>query len=202
MKKPDAIARKRPNPAFIRGLSLLDRGIAGFEGFILAYGVILMALNSVVNVIGRTFFQQSLYFSEELNQFLIVLITFVGMGYASRKGRHIRMSAIYDQLGDRGRKALMVLICVVTAAVMFTLAWYSYGYVARVARMGKITPALQVPLYLTYIWVPIGFAVTGIQYSLAVVRNLREEEVYMSYEHIDTYEDVEEGTQADRTGPT
>lgn len=191
---------RRP-PALIRALSTFDHGIAKFEAFILAYGVILMALNSVVNVIGRTFLQQSLYFSEELNQFLIVLITFVGMGYASRKGRHIRMSALYDQLGERGRKILMVVICALTAVVMFVLAWYAWGYVARVAKLGKVTPALQIPLYLTYIWVPIGFLITGIQYSLAVVRNLREKEVYMSYEHIDSYEDVETTTQADRTGP-
>lgn len=169
---------------------ILDRGVAWFEALILAYGIILMATVSVVNVLGRTFFGQSLYFAEELNQFLIVLVTFVGMGYASRKGRHIRMSALYDQLGEKGRKILMVVICAVTAVVMFMLAYYSYGYVARVERLGKVTPALQAPLYLTYIWVPIGFVVTGIQYSLAIIRNLREKEVYMSYEHIDTYEEA------------
>ena len=177
---------------FIRVLSGIDNGIAWFEGFILAYGVILMALNAVVNVLGRTLLGQSLYFSEELNQFLIVLITFMGMGYAARKGRHIRMSAIYDQLGDSGRKILMVLICAITAAVMFLLAYYSYGYVARIHRLGKVTPALQMPLYLTYIWVPIGFVITGIQYLLTVIKNLTHREVYISYEHVDTYDETAE----------
>lgn len=176
----------------IRALGAIDNGIAWFEGIILAWGVILMALNAVVNVLGRTFLGQSLYFSEELNQFLIVLITFMGMGYAARKGRHIRMSAIYDQLGETGRKVLMVLMCAVTAAVMFYLAYYSYGYVERIHRMGKVTPALQVPLYLTYVWVPIGFAITGIQYLLTVIKNLTHREVYVSYEHVDSYEDTEQ----------
>jgi C4-dicarboxylate transporter DctQ subunit len=178
----------------VKTLSLFDRGIAWFEALILAYGIILMAAVSIINVIGRTV-GQSLYFAEELNQFLIVLVTFVGMGYASRKGRHIRMSAFYDQLGERGRKFLMILICAFTAIVMFMLAYYSYGYVARIERLGKVTPALQVPLYLTYIWVPIGFVITGLQYLLTIIKNLREKEVYMSYEHIDTYEEV------DQTGP-
>lgn len=178
----------------VKTLSLFDRGVAWFEALILAYGIILMAAVSIINVIGRTV-GQSLYFAEELNQFLIVLVTFVGMGYASRKGRHIRMSAFYDQLGERGRKFFMILICAVTAVVMFMLAYYSYGYVARIERLGKVTPALQVPLYLTYIWVPVGFVITGLQYLLTIIRNLREKEVYMSYEHIDTYE------EADQTGP-
>lgn len=173
----------------MRALSLLDNAIARFEAFVLSAGILLMAANAIANVIGRFVFARSIYFSPELNQFLIVLITWVGLGYAARRGRHIRMTAIYDQLGDRLRKALMIFIAAVTAAVMFALAWYSYEYVARLAALGKVTPALQVPLYLTYIWVPVGFVITGIQYVLTVVRNFQSDDVYISYEAVDSYEE-------------
>ena len=175
----------------MRILAAIDNGIARFEAFVLALGVLLMAANSIANVIGRFVFAQSIYFSEELNQFLIVLVTFVGISYAARKGRHIRMSAVYDQLGDRGRKVLMIIIAAVTALVMFALAWFSYEYVARLAKLGKVTPSLQVPLYITYVWVPIGFVITGIQYTLTVVQNLRSRDVWISYEQVDSYEEVE-----------
>lgn len=175
----------------MRILAAIDNGIARFEAFVLAFGVLLMAANSIANVVGRFVFAQSIYFTEELNQFLIVLVTFVGLGYAARKGRHIRMSAVYDQLSDRQRKAMMILIAAVTAAVMFVLAYYSYVYVARVAKLGKVTPSLQVPLYLTYFWVPLGFIITGIQYIMTVVKNLQSDDIYISYEQIDTYEEGE-----------
>lgn len=174
------------------GLYLMDRGIARFEAFILAYGVLVMAANSCGNVIGRFLFGQSLYFTGELNQFLMVLITFVGLGYAARNGRHIRMSAIYDQLPDLGRKILMIIIAAVTAALMFVLAYYSFLYVQRVWMLQKVTPSLGVPLYLTYIWVPLGFTITGIQYVLTVIRNLFEDEIYISYEKVDSYEETDE----------
>ena len=180
----------------MRFFAAIDHAIARFEAFVLAFGVILMAVNSIANVIGRFVFAQSIYFTEELNQFLIVLVTFVGLGYAARRGRHIRMSAVYDQLGDRGRKAMMILIAAVTAAVMFVLAYYSYAYVASLAQLGKVTPSLQVPLYLTYIWVPIGFIITGIQYIMTVVKNLQSREVYISYEQVDAYEETEVGEPA------
>jgi C4-dicarboxylate transporter, DctQ subunit len=175
----------------MRIVAAIDKGIARFEAFVLAFGVLLMAANSIANVIGRFVFARSLYFSEELNQFLIVLVTFVGLGYAARKGRHIRMSAVYDQLSDRQRKAMMILIAGVTAATMFVLAYYSYMYVARVATLGKVTPSLQVPLYLTYFWVPLGFIITGIQYIMTVVKNLQSDDIYISYEQIDTYDEGE-----------
>lgn len=192
--------KARPN-LFIRSLTMLDNAIARVEGYVLAWGVILMATNSVANVVGRFVFNRSLYFSEELNRFLIVLITFVGLGYAARHGRHIRMSAIYDQLGDTGRKVLMIIIAAGTGAVMFLLAWYSYEYVQRVARLGRVTPSLQVPLYLTYIWIPIGFVITGIQYWLTVVRNLTSPGVYIAWNQVDAYEEADLGGTESPTKP-
>ncbi len=182
-------AGRRPKGGPAGALSLLDRVLERFEAIVLAYGIILMAINVIANVIGRQVLGQSVYFSEELNQFLIVLVTFVGLGYAARRGRHIRMSAVYDNLGDRTKKALMVVIAAVTAAIMFLLAWYAYLYVVNVASGGRVTAALRVPLYLTYIWVPIGFAITGIQYSLTVVRNLTTAEVWISYSEKDVYDE-------------
>jgi TRAP-type C4-dicarboxylate transport system permease small subunit len=175
----------------MRILAAVDNGIARFEAFVLAFGVLLMAANSIANVVGRFVFSQSIYFTEELNQFLIVLVTFVGLGYAARKGRHIRMSAVYDQLSDRQRKVMMILIAGVTAAVMFVLAYYSYVYVVRVATLGKVTPSLQVPLYLTYFWVPLGFIITGIQYVMTEVKNLQSDDIYISYEQVDSYDEGE-----------
>lgn len=175
----------------MRVLAVIDSAIARFEAFVLSVGIMLMAANSIANVIGRFVFARSIYFSPELNQFLIVLITFVGLSYAARKGRHIRMSAVYDQLGDRGRKVLMIVIAAITAAVIFILAYYSLQHVIQVATSGKVTPSLQVPLWITYVWVPIGFVITGIQYVLTVVQNLRRPEVYISYEQIDSYEELE-----------
>ncbi len=181
---------KAPGPAF-RLVTALDGGLRWVETTILAYGVLAMFLNTIGNVIGRYLFGQSLYFSMELNQFLIVLVTFVGLGYATRRGRHIRMSAFYDTLGDKARKGLMIVIAVTTGAVMFWLAWISLTYVLSVANSGKVTPALRVPLYLTYLWVPLGFFLTGLQYVLTVIRNLRDRDVWISWEQIDAYEEVD-----------
>ena len=81
-------------------LGVIDTTISRIESFFLATGVLLMALNTVANVVGRFAFQQSIFFSEELNRILIILITFAGISYAARHGRHIRMSAIYDAFSE------------------------------------------------------------------------------------------------------
>ncbi|WP_319783859.1 TRAP transporter small permease [Oceanisphaera sp. IT1-181] len=179
--------------ALTRILTLTDKLIGKAEIYVLGWGIIIMAVNTIANVFGRYLFSQSIYFTEELNEFLIVIITFMGLGYVTRKGRHIRMSALYDLLSTRYKKLLMIIIASLTAVAMFTLAWYAFEYVAKLASRGRVTPALQFPLYLTYIWVVLGFAVTGIQYVLTAFRNLNlsEEDVYISFSTVDEYLDPE-----------
>ena len=114
-------------------LDTVDYGIARLEEVIMAVGVILMAINTIANVIARFVFNNSLAFAEELNSIFILLVTFAGIGYAARHGRHIRMSAIYDAMPRQVRKVLMVVITAVTAAFMLMLAWYSSTCTRRAA---------------------------------------------------------------------
>lgn len=175
----------------LKPLGVIDKGVAMFEAAVLTVGILAMAANSVANVIGRFIFGQSLYFSEELNQFLVILVTFAGVGFAARHGRHIRMSAIYDELPDKLRKAMMVVIALITGAIMFLLAWYSLEYVYSVYGTGRIAPVTQIPIYLTLIWLPLGFVITGIQYVLTALVNLTRPDVYLSVTVVDSYEDTE-----------
>lgn len=161
-------------------IDAIDGGIAALERVIMAAGVILMAINTIVNVISRFVFNHSIIFAEELNSIFILLVTFAGIGYAARHGRHIRMSAISDALPERARKLLMIVITAITAALLLVLAWYSVQYIISLYTKGRVYPALGIPVYVSYLWVPIGLFVTGVQYALTFVRNLQEPEVYLS----------------------
>ena len=164
----------------MRLLDLIDAGIARLEEVIMALGVILMAVNTIANVISRFVFNHSIVFAEELNSIFILLVTFAGIGYAARHGRHIRMSAIYDHLPSSTRKVLMSFITAVTAVVMLFLAWYAVVYIMGLYAKGRIYPALGIPVYISYVWVPVGFFITGIQYALTCLKNIREKDIYLS----------------------
>lgn len=168
------------NKASQNFLDVIDNIIARLEEIIMAVGVILMAINTVTNVVSRFFFNHSIASAEELNSIFILLVTFAGIGYAARHGRHIRMSAIYDAMPDKVRKTLMIMMTGVTAAFMFFLAWYAAQYILNLHAMGRVYPALGMPVYLSYLWVPVGFLVTGIQYALTFIKNLKEKPIYLS----------------------
>ncbi|GAB4358826.1 MAG: hypothetical protein Kow0026_20010 [Oricola sp.] len=188
----DVTDKDDPRSASMPGvLGIIDSAVSRVESVLLAAGVLLMALNTVVNVVGRFIFQYSLFFTEEVNRILIIMITFAGISYAARQGRHIRMSAIYDALGPRLRKALMVVIVAVTALAMFALCYFSVGYILKVARSGRVLPSLQIPVYWIFLWVPVGFFMTGLQYALTAIKNLTEHDIYLSTRVLEGYEEDE-----------
>jgi TRAP-type C4-dicarboxylate transport system permease small subunit len=188
--EPDADILTDDTSALPGVLGVLDIGIAKLEAFMLAAGVLLMALNTVANVIGRVFFE-SLYFSEELNRILIILITFAGISYAARHGRHIRMSAIYDTLPPKPRKLMTILISLVTAVFMLGLAWYSLQFLLTTMGRGRVLPALQIPVWVTLCWVPMGFVLTGLQYVLTAIKNIIEPDIYLSTNVLEGYDNDE-----------
>ena len=188
----DVSEKHDPHASSLPGvLGMIDTIISRLESVMLAAGVLLMALNTVANVIGRFLLQHSLFFTEELNRILIILITFAGISYAARQGRHIRMSAIYDALPPGARKPLMVLIATVTAVAMFALCYFSVGYITKVANSGRVLPALQIPVFWIFLWVPVGFFMTGLQYALTAIKNMVAQDIYLSTQVLEGYDDDE-----------
>jgi C4-dicarboxylate transporter, DctQ subunit len=173
-------------------LGWLDTGIARAESFVLVAGVLLMALNTVANVIGRYGFGRSLQSTEEVNRVLIIFITFAGISYAARHGRHIRMTAFFDLAPARLRKVLMIGISLVTAGFMFALAWYSWGFLQTTMARGRLLPSLQVPVWWSLVWVPVGFFMTGLQYLLTAIKNMLRPDIYLSTSVLEGYADETE----------
>jgi len=150
------------------------------EAFLLVTSVLLMATNNIANVIGRVAFQQSLFFTDELNSILIILITFAGSSYAARQARHIKMTAIFDMMSPLFKKIVITLISFITAAVMLMMCYFSIEYISWIAPKGKVLPAMQIPVYLTYLWVPVSLFLTGLEYLLTTIKNVFHPELYMA----------------------
>ena len=178
-------SRQEITTLLVRICSTISKAIERVEELILAVSILGIALLAIANVIARTLFSTSLAFASEVSQFLIIAVCFIGMSYAAAQGRHIRMSAIYDQFSLPVRKVLMLGITLVTGALMITFGIYSCYYVFIVYRLGGRYPTLDVPFFVVYLVVPIGFFLAAIQYVLAFVRNLQSREVYLAYHHQD-----------------
>ncbi|TGB02680.1 TRAP transporter small permease [Halobacillus salinus] len=160
----------------MKALKLLDNAIVKIEEFILSYAVIIIAVMVVGKALSRAIFSYTPPFADEVSQIAIVIATFMGISYAARKGRHISMSAFYDLAPFKLRKALAILISLVTAVILFVLTYYSALYVQNVYQDGTVTSALQMPKYYLYLFIPIGFFLGGVQFLRNMWINIRDRE--------------------------
>lgn len=172
-----------------RVAGIIDRSLLKIEEGILSYGTIALAVLVIGGVVSRTVFNHSWVFMEEVANTIMIFITFLGLGYCVRKARHIRMSAIHDMLSKPIRKVLIVAVCLVTGLVMLTMGYWAVLYTAQVYKAGNVTPALRIPIYFIIMWIPLGFFMAAIEYFMAVYKNLRSTEVYLSIEVPDVYEE-------------
>ncbi|GEL78400.1 TRAP transporter small permease [Tenuibacillus multivorans] len=173
----------------VKALNAIDRAILKIEEFILSASVIIIALMVCSNVISRELFGPSIVFHAEIAKFAIIISTFMGISYAARKGRHISMSAVYDTVPWFLRKAMAIIIPLGTSLALFALAYVSYNYVNGIYETGKTTTVLEVPLYLMYMFVPLGFLMGGIQYLRNLYVNIVNKEVYIGTDALD-YNDI------------
>lgn len=189
--------RHAPN-IVLRVLDVIDQGLGWIERAIVAGSVLVMAALMSAHVVGNLLFDHGIPGTYEVTEMLIVVMTFIGVGYAARCARHISMSAIYDQLSGNLRKALLILICLGTAALMFYFAYKSAEYVAVIYERGRVSSSLHVPMWIVYLALPIGFILAGVQYVLTTVRNLVSPDIYRSFREKEEYSDV----PLDDSGPS
>lgn len=158
----------------------LDRIMDRLEEIILSYSIILMSILLILNVFFRVVLNNSLTFAEETGQFLVIVNTFMGISYCAKKARHINMSAIFDLMPMRIKKIFILIIHSGTSVMMFYLAYLATRYIYGIYLIGRVSPALRIPMWLFLIFVPLGFFTAGIQYARNFVKNVREKEVYLS----------------------
>jgi C4-dicarboxylate transporter, DctQ subunit len=89
-----------------------------------------MALLTAADVTGR-YFKHSIQGNIDIQEYMMVLIVFLGVGYATLKERHANADIVVTRLRSRPRAVLGVVtwfICAVTAAL---LAWQMTGWGVR-----------------------------------------------------------------------
>lgn len=140
---------------------------------ILSASVILFA-----NVIARYFFNLGLPWAEELVRYQIVWMVFLGASVAARQGIHIGVDILMKI--SPAPVARLIDLTIHAIAVVFCgfLVFYGAELIAQTRAFGQISPAMQVPMWLVQLAIPVGSALMGVRFAQQFFRTLlgREQE--------------------------
>lgn len=157
----------------------INKFILKIEEYLLGYIIIIMAVLLVINVFCRSVLNNSLSFAEELGGFLMVIVTFLGISTASRFYKHINMNAIIDNAPKTVKKVMAIVISGFTAIVTSWLTYVFIRYAMDNAKVGRISTALELPMWILVGIVALGMFFVAVQYWICFVKNIVSSDIYM-----------------------
>lgn len=116
--------------------------------------VCMLAMLAVV-VLGVAFraANNAISWTDELAQYLLVWVGFLGWIIASRRRSHIRIGVLIDRLPSAARVAAELLIQVLVIALAVILLWQAQGLIARNIDVYAVT--LPFPSAMLYALLPV-----------------------------------------------
>ncbi len=122
--------------------SLLDWGLGG------CCALLLLGLTgvTVVDVIGRYWFDTPLSGAFEITQMMLCGLIFAALPLTTRAGEHIEVDLLYQSLPRSLQAAARVFATLVSAAVLGVLAWRLLIQATKLGADGAVTNALSLPL--------------------------------------------------------
>lgn len=138
-------------------LLLINRAIDQFNrivGWGLAFLLLTMTVLIFWQVFARFVVGKPLFFSDEIARFAMIWLTFIGAGYAYRKGALISVDILLEYSGPRFSSVLRVLVVLCSALFALIIVIYGFDLVGRVAS--QTAPSTRVSMMWPYMAVPLG----------------------------------------------
>jgi TRAP-type C4-dicarboxylate transport system permease small subunit len=155
-------------------LSLLKWIDKKFEEAVMAVFLLIMVLASGAQVFMRYVMRSSLSWSEELTRYLFVWTAFMSIGYCYRKGSSLRIDALINILPSKIRKALEIIVSLITLALFILLVTVSKNTMMSRATQMQVSPAMQMPVSWLYASTVVGFTIGIIRVIQHTARQVKE----------------------------
>lgn len=136
----------------------MAKRFARLEEIILVWTLVLMVALIFGQVIGRYIFQSAPSWTEELARYIHIFQVWVGASYAVKLRQHIRVEAFITRLKGTPRKIFEGLSILIWFSISLFLAVFGTKLVFISFQHGQVTPALQLPIWLPFLAIPLGGA--------------------------------------------
>jgi C4-dicarboxylate transporter DctQ subunit len=157
-------------------LQKLDKILTTVEEFIMVAGLFSASIILFVNIVLRYVFLAGLHWAEEFVRFAIMWIVFIGSSAVARRGDHLSVSALVDNVSPKTRKIMTGFTFLFTILFTGFMAVFGWELTMKFKEMGQVSPSLMLPKYLIYISIPIGGALMTLRFILFFVKKMLPEE--------------------------
>ncbi|WP_261884075.1 TRAP transporter small permease [Vibrio pelagius] len=117
-------------------------------------------------------FNISIAWSGEAARFLFVWVIYLGISYAIRDGRHIRVLALVKLLPVKTQQFLNLVSNLVFLSYQGIVLYYAIKITEKSFRLGQLAPAMEIPLAFLYVCLVVSAALSIIRLSITIKRDI------------------------------
>jgi TRAP-type C4-dicarboxylate transport system permease small subunit len=136
----------------------------------------VMTVLIVAQVILRYVFNDPLTWSEELARIVFIYMTFAGIGAAYGRQRHMFVDAIVILFPRKIQKAIQGLVVGMASVFFLIVMVVTIRMIGDLFRSELNTPALEIPMGMVYLIIPLGLSALTAQMWIHLLREKRERE--------------------------
>jgi C4-dicarboxylate transporter, DctQ subunit len=146
----------------------MQKKFAKAEEIFLVMTLVVMVVLIFGQVVGRYVFSNAPSWTEELARYVHIFQVWVGASYAVKLRAHIRVEAFITMFTGIPRKILETISIVIWFGLALFLAYFGTELVLNSIRNGQVTPAMQLPMWIAFIAVPLG----GLGMAIRLIQQL------------------------------
>ena len=135
-------------------MSRLEQALVAANRGVIFVMMAVMASLVFANVICRYVFTFSIIWTEEVSQYLMIWIAYLGAGLALREGRHVAIELLQDRLPTALERKLRMAVGGLVLAFLGVVTVLGFQFVVFV--WNQETPVLNIPLGIPSLAIPIG----------------------------------------------
>jgi len=124
---------------------------------ILAVAFLAAVALNFINVVGRYVFSWSLIWSDEVQVFIMIWMTFLGAAIVTWRQAHLRMDVLFEALPIPAKAAIKLAEAVIALIICGFVTYQGYAYARRMFMLGRESDMAHIPMWIPHSAVAVGF---------------------------------------------
>ncbi|MCM3569013.1 TRAP transporter small permease [Neobacillus mesonae] len=171
-------------------MNAIERGFTLIENLFLWFSqaaVAVMMLLTTLDALSRYIFSKSITGAYEITEmYLMVILVFLSMSYVQKVDGHIRLDILFERFPKRMQDVLNIVYNLLAAAFMFFIGYQGYNMTINAFQNNLIASGLlNFPLWLSYIWIPVGSFLIMIRQILSSILLAMGKPPHLKKEEVD-----------------
>lgn len=133
----------------------LIKKLNAFEEGVLAYALLAIAVFTFVETVLRYSISYTFTWFNEAANYTIIFCTYLGASVGVKYGTHFSMEALVEYSSDKVSHFLKTVAYFLSGVVALLFVYYGFKHLINTRSFGVKSPALQMPMYIPYIPIPL-----------------------------------------------